>query len=108
MIYKKILLDFNGASNKKVSSIFILVHIIECFSVTKDHYRTCTMMLKLIICTLHLSAILCTSVAVASVAEEEQLIAELDPHYYSSTDDFFNIEAELEKSANPRRFYYVQ
>ena len=61
---------------------------------------------------------LCTSFILSSsntaktlpeqITEEEAIIAELDPHYYSSEDDLYKVYADFEKSGNHRRFFYIQ
>lgn len=39
---------------------------------------------------------------------DEEIIAELDPHYYSSEDDLYKLDFDIEKSGDSRRFYYVK
>ena len=40
--------------------------------------------------------------------DEDTIVAELDPHYYSSSDDLYKLNIELEKNEDLRRFNYFK
>lgn len=46
----------------------------------------------------------------ALVLEEEEIISEPDPHYYSSADDLYSWDFELKsmEGSSPKRFYYIK
>ena len=46
----------------------------------------------------------CSSASISSI-NQEQIISEPDPHYYSSTDDLY--ADSLEKSTSVNGFYFI-